>query len=614
MTARAIRQCLGSAAALVAAGLVAAWATAAVAAEGPLNDDPLTSSRTEWFREAKFGMFIHWGLYAVPAGVYDGKEIGGIGEWIMDNAKIPIPEYEKFAKEFNPVKFDAKEWVRIAKDAGMKYMVITSKHHDGFCMWPTKLTPYNIHDATPFTRDPIKELADACKAAGLKFCFYHSIMDWHHPDARGAAFPKYHEHLKGQLRELVSNYGPLGILWFDGEWIGEWDDAKGKDLYAYVRGLQNDIIINNRVGKRAATDGDYETPEQSIPAGAIQGRLWETCMTLNDTWGFKKNDQNWKPAADLVRKLVDIASKGGNFLLNVGPTAEGVIPQPSVDRLRETGQWLKRNGQAVYGTTQSPWKKHPFDGRCTVKGNTLYVSVFSWPEGGVRLAGLLGEVVGVAALDPGVGQTEHKVETVEGESVLVQHPADVPGGLIEHATETAPPTRTLTIRPPERPDPIATVVVVRFKEAPAVDPLAATPPVRQADDGSVTLKAADATIHGDTAQYESGGGKDNIGFWTNPQDWVSWNVKVTRPGTFTVEITYASEPGSAGSEYAVTVGDEQVAGKTANTGSWTEFKTETLGTLKIPAAGTVSVAVKPKTKPGVGVMNLKAIALKMSKE
>ncbi|MCX5670113.1 MAG: alpha-L-fucosidase [Planctomycetota bacterium] len=194
-------------------------------------------------------MFIHWGLYAVPAGVYQGKEIGGIGEWIMNNAKIPIPEYEKYAAAFNPVKFDAREWARVAKAAGMRYMVITSKHHDGFCMFDTKLTDYSIVKATPFKRDPMKDLAAACKDAGLRFCFYHSILDWHRPDHE-TNFAVYHEYMKGQLKELLTQYGPIGILWFDGQWIGAWDRKKGERHL----GLQDErpqLEVGDRPGAQA---------------------------------------------------------------------------------------------------------------------------------------------------------------------------------------------------------------------------------------------------------------------------------------------------------------------------------------------------------------------------
>ena len=557
--------------------------------DAPLDDDPLTSPRTEWFRQGKFGMFIHWGVYAVPAGVYQGKEVGGLGEWIMDKAKIPVPEYEKFARQFNPTRFDAREWVRLAKEAGMTYMVITSKHHDGFCLWDSKHTAYDIIDTTPFARDPLKELAHACREAGITLCFYHSIMDWHHPDAGGEAFPRYREHLKAQVKELIAGYGPLGILWFDGEWIKEWDEAQGADLYRFCRTLQPSLMVNNRVGKRKSTDGDYETPEQDIPAGAIKGRLWETCMTMNDTWGFKTNDQNWKSTTDLLRKLIDIASKGGNFLLNVGPTAEGLIPEPSSARLKAVGRWLKHNGQAIYGTTASPWTKHPFDGRCTVKDSTLYVHVFGW-DGPVKLVGIKGEVVSVEPVDARLGAAKHEVASEEG-------------------------VQTLTLHPPEIPDLDATVIAVRFKEKPQVDEsLAFGLPVRQAPEGSVVLAARDATVHGEKARYESGGGKDNIGFWTDAGDWVSWAADVAKPGTFAVEITYAAAEGSGGSEYVVAVGDQQVTGKIAVTGSWTAFKAETLGTVKIEKAGRVVVSVTPQTKPGLAVMNLQSIVLKPAKE
>ncbi|MCX5685030.1 MAG: alpha-L-fucosidase [Planctomycetota bacterium] len=562
----------GLAVLLMAAGLAQAAAD--------LKDDPLTSPRTAWFREAKFGMFIHWGVYAVPAGVYDGKEVKGIGEWIMNNAKIPIPEYEKFAAQFNPVKFDAKEWAHVAKAAGMKYMVITSKHHDGFCMFDTHLTDYNIVKATPWKHDPMKDLAAACKADGLKFCFYHSIMDWHMPD-QNTDFPKYSEHLRGQLKELLTQYGPIGILWFDGEWIKPWDEKKGADLYAYCRSIQPDLIINNRVGKRKVTDGDYETPEQTIPAGRIQGRLWETCMTLNDTWGFKTSDHHWKPTSELVHKLIDIVSKGGNFLLNVGPTAEGVIPPESVQRLEEVGKWMATNGEAIYGTSASPWKKHAFDGRCTVKGSTLYVHVFKWPDGPLSLTGLKGEVAGVEALDKSAGAVKYEFKKDGG---------------------------TLSLEKPAKLDPIATVVAVKFKDAPAIDEaVTAAAAGRQAADGKISLRWNDAELHGGKIKAEPD--KDAIGFWTDANDWVSWDVTVDKPGTFEATVTYATGQGCGGAQAVLSAGDAEIAFKTRETGTWTTFADEKVGSLKIAQAGKVTIALKAKSVRG-GVMNLKAVDLK----
>jgi alpha-L-fucosidase len=300
------------------------------------------------------------------------------------------------------VKYDAREWVRIAKDAGVRYIVITSKHHDGFALFDSKVSDYDVM-ATPFKRDILNELAQACREAGIRLGFYHSILDWHHPDAQGAAFPDYEKvknpnwpryvesYMKPQLRELVTGYGPPAVLWFDGDWVAEWSDDQGRALYDWLRSMQPELIVNNRIGagrqgmkglsKVGTFAGDFGTPEQEVPATGLPGVDWESCMTMNDTWGFRSFDQNWKSTEMLVRTLVDIASKGGNFLLNVGPTAEGVIPAPSVERLAGIGRWLRVNGEAIYGTSASPLAA-PAWGRITRKPGRLYLHVFDWPSAG----------------------------------------------------------------------------------------------------------------------------------------------------------------------------------------------------------------------------------------
>ena len=361
-------------------------------------------ARMAWWKEARFGLFIHWGLYSIPAGEWKGKT--EYGEWIRTSAEIPLEEYDKFVEQFNPVKFDAEEWVRIAKDAGMKYFTITTKHHDGFCLFDSKFTDFDVM-STPFRRDIMKELSEACDKEGIKMCWYHSIMDWHHPDylprreweksrsSEGANYDRYVQYMKNQLKELLTNYGKIGVLWFDGEWEGTLSRERGRDLYNYVRSLQPDIIINNRVGagrsgmegfsEGEGSAGDFGTPEQQIPTTGLPDVNWETCMTMNDHWGYNSHDINWKSTRELLQMLADIVSKGGNFLLNVGPTSEGVFPQVSIDRLREIGQWMKVNGEAIYGTSAGPFK-YLYWGRCTQKpidgGTRLYFHIFDYPKDG----------------------------------------------------------------------------------------------------------------------------------------------------------------------------------------------------------------------------------------
>jgi len=535
--------------------------------------------RMAWWREAKFGMFIHWGLYAIPAGQWKGRTIPGIGEWIMDRGRIPKEEYAQLQHQFNPVKFDAAQWVSLARRAGMKYIVITSKHHDGFCLFDSKLTDYDIM-GTPFKRDVLKELAEECQKQGIRLGFYYSIMDWYHPQAKGAEFPKYAEHMRGQLKELLTNYGKIGVLWFDGEWIGEWTEQQGKELEKYVRNLQPELIVNNRVGKRTRAAGDFGTPEQEIPATGSPGWDWETCMTMNNTWGYRKDDHNWKATAELIHKLVDIVSKGGNFLLNVGPTAEGVIPEPSVERLLQVGQWLDKNGESIYATGPSPFHRLSW-GRCTQKPGKLYLHVFNWPaDGKLVVPGLENSVTQAYLLVGGQKLSFRRA----GENVEIDLPATAP-------------------------DKIDTVVVIGIEG----EPKTTQPAIVQMPGQPIVLHARDAILHGSRIQYEVGGGKDNIGFWTDPKDYAQWGLRVVTDGQYEVQVTYACPNQSAGSEFVVEILGQELAAKVKGTGSWVAFNSEKLGVVKL-SPGRHTLAVKAKNRTGEGVMNLRAVTLTPTKQ
>jgi alpha-L-fucosidase len=577
--------------------LLPAWRVA-IASEGagasqappaPQETKEQRDQRMAWWREARFGMFIHWGLYAVPAGTWNGKQIPNIGEWIMNNGKIPVKDYAKFATQFNPVKFDADRWVSIAKKAGMKYIVITSKHHDGFAMFHSKASPYNIYDATPFHRDPLKELAEACKKQGIKLGFYYSqCQDWHHPGgeacgghwdkAQDGNFDTYLETVAvPQVKEILSNYGPLAVLWWDTPTEAMTKERSAK--LAKLLQLQPGLIMNDRLGGGYA--GDTNTPEQFIPDKGYPGRDWETCMTLNDTWGFKSYDKNWKSTETLLRNLADIASKGGNYLLNVGPTAEGEIPDASIERLAEVGKWMDVNGESIYGTSASPFNRLPW-GRCTQKPGKLYLHVFDWPKGDLLVPGLKNHVT-KAYLLADKEQTALPVAATEDETTVKL--------------------------PAQAPDRIDSVVVLEIEGTVDVE----SQPITQIGDGTVKLPAGEAELHGDTLKCQGGGENANIGYWINKNDWVSWPFKVNTPGKFDLELTLACESGNAGSQYEVAVADQKFSGNVASTGSWEKFVTVKLGTVTIAEKGRYVLSVKPTDMPHGAVMNLKAIVLKPMK-
>lgn len=405
-------------------------------------------ARMQWWKDAKFGMFIHWGIYSVPSGKWG--ETTTYGEWIMHSAKIPRAEYGALAQKFNPTKFNADEWVKLAKDAGQKYIVITSKHHDGFAMFGSKADPYNIVDATPFKRDILKELAEACRKQNMKLGFYYSqAQDWYHPGGAVSGNVEWDETHKGdmnkyideiaipQVKEILANYGDVAVLWWDTP--TNMTKEMTEKLAALTKPYPN-LITNNRLG--AGMGGDLETPEQFVPATGFPGRNWEVCMTMNGHWGYNAYDDRWKSTEDLLRKLIDIVSKGGNFLLNVGPNQYGIIPEVCQQNLSEMGAWLNMNGEAIYGTQASPF---PFLswGRATRKGQTLYLHVFDWPKDG-KLVVPFGNKITRAVL---FADSKSNLKVTSGkEKSILQLPAFAP-------------------------DKIASVVAVEFEGEPVVMPV-----------------------------------------------------------------------------------------------------------------------------------------------
>jgi alpha-L-fucosidase len=343
------------------------------------------------FQDAKFGLFIHWGVYSVL----------GNGEWVMNNEKIPVSEYEKLPPQFNPTEFDATEWVALAKTAGMKYITITSKHHDGFAMFDSKVSGYDIVDRTPYKKDVLKMLAQECKRQGIKLFFYHSQLDWHHPDyfplgrtghtsgrAAGGDWYKYLDYMDGQIRELCSNYGEIGGIWFDGWWDKPDADWRLDRTYKLIHDLQPQALIGNNHHRKPFPGEDFQMFEKDLPGAntagfnkdAEIGKLpLETCETINRSWGYNKDDKSLKSERELLHYLIRAAGYNANFLLNVGPMPNGKIQPEFVDRLRAMGHWMTQNGESIYGTRGGPIGPRPW-GVSTIKGNKVYIHILDWKE------------------------------------------------------------------------------------------------------------------------------------------------------------------------------------------------------------------------------------------
>ncbi len=549
-----------------------------------------SDDKMEWWRDARFGMFIHWGLYSIPAGEWNGVRIPGISEWILLRAGIPVEEYKALAAKFNPVKYDADEWVRLAKEAGMKYIVITSKHHDGFAMFDSDANDFNIYDATPFKRDPLKELAEACKKHGLHLGFYYSqAQDWTHPGGtyRGIESGEPHwdpdlkrvplmnyikEKAAPQVKEILTKYGDIAIIWWDTP-IGMTEEA-ADTLHQLLR-LRPGIIENNRLYR--PWPGDFSTPEQHIPPTGLDYD-WEVCMTMNTSWGYKWYDDNWKSTETIIRNLVDIASKGGNYLLNVGPTSEGLIPEPSVERLKAIGEWMKTNGESIYGSKASPFFKL-FWGRCTSKktddAQLLYLHVFDWPENGMLIVpGLKNEVLSAHLLS---SEASLSFKSTEGELIITV--------------------------PPEAPDPINSVVVIEIEGEPEV--MSNMP--QQGADGIVELPARLGFIHnrgyGEHALLSDFTKDGYITNWVEPQARVEWIFALANPGNYRLELEYrTSEDASLTAQIGEAATDIELP---ASSEAFTKGE---YGPFIIPESGNLVLQLKPKAE-GWNPVDLKKVRL-----
>ncbi|WP_293974926.1 alpha-L-fucosidase [Sphingomonas sp.] len=562
-------------------------------AEGVLNPvkpytaarqlDPVTAKAMERFNQDRFALFVHWGVYAEAAGVIRGKRWYGASEWLMHNSRTPTAEYLELAGRFNPVDFDARRWVRMVKDAGIRYIVITAKHHDGFAMFKSKVSKRNIVDGTPFHRDPLKELAEAAKAEGIGLGFYYSqFQDWTEPNGAGndweydpkkADFREYFDRkVVPQVTELLTNYGPVREIWFDTP--GTMPREYSERLRALVKKLQPECLLNSRIGNGL---GDYASPGDSevTPARRAQGNS-EVIFTHNRSWGYSSIDNDYKSTDTLITLLVSSASRGSNFMINTGPDGKGHIPADAEKKLLGVGAWLKVNGESVYGTTRSPLPQMPW-GVATQRANKLYLHVLAWPRDGIlRIPGFVGDVTRASMLDG-------------GETLTIAKDAGL----------------AITL-PIKRPDTVDAVVVVET-QAPLAD--AHMGPIGLSTAyGRQILEVADADIVGQGPQLQLVRTQLYMGdlrkYYTvtgldDPAKAITWKVQVDAAGDYHVDLEYSATAEQAGKEGWVISGDQKLPFGVVRSGVIERrapafLPIQPVGILHFPAAGIYTIAVSPQ--------------------
>jgi alpha-L-fucosidase len=557
----------------------------------------LRDARMEWFRDAHFGMFVHWGLYSGAEGLWNGKDYGGAAEWIQNAANVPADVYAKtLLPLFRPKKDFAREWAKTAKEAGCRYVIFTSRHHEGFALHDSKTTTFDGKDVTG--RDLFREIVNALHEQGLRVGVYFSLLDWHHSDAyvrHGLPAPgnvtndtrdntKYVDYMYRQAEEMFSNYGPIDVVWWDYSSIeiqGEkWGASK---LMAMVKKHHPNIIMNNRLyafnnnNEYTRAHGDLVTPEQHIPETGFKGMDWESCMTMNGTWGYSRNNQNWSTGKQLIRNMVDIVSKGGNYLLNVGPMADGTIPARSIELMQQLGAWMKVNGESIYGTRANTIGRVPW-GRITTKPGTFYLHVFNWPANNRLLV----------PLEPAAGNQPRAWFLADGNKTALPLQVNQRGIYIDISNKTYK-------------DDNSSVIVLETEGKSLVD-LGIFPEA----DGTYILTAGDAILKGGRLVL-SLTEEPYINTWMGHNS-VEWTINARKPGKYKVVLNYACTDQSAGSTINLGIDNPVFMGAVKSTGSWETFKEWNIGTVTIPS-GAHKLVIDAEAKPGMGVMNLKGVAL-----